>query len=284
MKSDADRQRSEKPRQPGRIRAFILAALVHGAFFALIVFGVTWQSSPTAPLVAELWDKLPPAKSAPPPEPPAKPPEPEPPKPEPPKPEPPKPEPEPAKPPPEPPKPEVKPEPPKADPAIAEKLEREKREKAKREKLEREREEKKKQDEARKKREQEEAARKKQEEDRQRKEAERQRQLAEQARQQAASARQKQIDEYVERIKAKIRGKANVPDTVPTGTEIHVRLRILPGGDVLEATVTKPSGNPTYDAAIERAIRSAQPLPVPPADSELFPQFRDLILNIKHER
>ena len=30
----------EKPRQPGRIRAIILAVMVHAAFFALIVFGV----------------------------------------------------------------------------------------------------------------------------------------------------------------------------------------------------------------------------------------------------
>ena len=66
--------------------------------------------------------------------------------------------------------------------------------------------------------------------------------------------------------------------------ELQVRLRILPGGEVLEATITRSSGNRAYDAAIERAIRSAQPLPVPPADSELFPQFRDLNLIIRHER
>jgi colicin import membrane protein len=65
---------------------------------------------------------------------------------------------------------------------------------------------------------------------------------------------------------------------------VHVRIKILPGGDVLDIQVTKSSGNRAYDTAIERAIRSAQPLPVPPADSELFPQFRDLILNIEHER
>jgi colicin import membrane protein len=59
---------------------------------------------------------------------------------------------------------------------------------------------------------------------------------------------------------------------------------VLPGGEVLDIAITKPSGNPTYDAAIERGIRSASPLPVPPADSELFPQFRDLTLNFKHER
>jgi len=256
----------EKRRQPGRIRAFLLAAMVHGAFFALIVFGVTWQVSPTAPLVAELWDKLPPApvekKPPPPPEPEKKV-------------EPPK---------PEPPKPDVKPEPPKPDPAIAEKALREKREKEKRERLEREREEKKKQDEVRKKREQEEAAKKKVEDDKRKREEEKARREAEKARAEAALRRQTEVDKYIDGIRNKIRGKANVPDTVTGNPEVQVRLRILPGGEVLEATVTRSSGNRAYDAAIERAIRSAQPLPVPPADSELFAQFRDLNLNIRHER
>ena len=74
-----------------------------------------------------------------------------------------------------------------------------------------------------------------------------------------------------------------MPDTVATGTEVSVRIRILPGGDVLDIAVTN-STSPTYSAAIERAIRSAQPLPVPDPNSELFPQFRDLNLNFRHER
>jgi colicin import membrane protein len=53
---------------------------------------------------------------------------------------------------------------------------------------------------------------------------------------------------------------------------------------VLDITITKRSGNPAYDTAIERGIRSASPLPVPPADSELFPRFRELNLNFRHER
>jgi len=269
-----------KPRQPGRFRAFLLALVVHGAFFALIVFGVAWQVSPTAPLVAELWDKLPTSQPPPPKVEPDQP-KPEPPKPEPPKVEPPKPE-------PVPPKPEAKPEPPKPDPAIAEKLEREKREKAKKEQIEREREDKRKAEEVRKKREQEEAAKKKAEEDKRRLEEERKRKeaekAAEKARAEAASRKQKEVDEWVDKIRAKIRSKANVPDTVTGNPEVHVRLRILPGGEVLEATIIKSSGNRAYDAAIERAIRSAQPLPVPEPNSELFPQFRDLILNIRHER
>ncbi len=59
--------------------------------------------------------------------------------------------------------------------------------------------------------------------------------------------------------------------------------RILPGGDVLDIAIVRSSGNPVYDMAIERAIRSAQPLPVP-SNPELFRQFRNLNLNIKHER
>jgi len=266
----------EKRRQPARIRSFLLAALVHGAFFALIVFGITWQVSPTPPLVAELWDKLPPAKTAEPP--------PEPPKPEPPKPEPPPPEKKVEPPKPEPPKPVVKPEPPKPDPAIAEKAAREKREKEKREKLEREREEKKKQEEVKKKREQEEAAKKKAEDDKRRREEEARKREADKARAEAALRRQTEVDKYIDGIRNRIRSKANVPDNITGNPEVHVRLRILPGGEVLDATIPKSSGNRAYDAAIERAIRSAQPLPVPPPDSELFPQFRDLNLNIRHER
>jgi colicin import membrane protein len=266
----------EKRVQPGRVRALILAVVVHAVFFALIVFGVTWQSSPTAPLQAELWKDLPKSDKPAPPTPP---------EPEPPKPEPPKPEPEPPRPEPEPPKPEPrKAEPPKPDPAIALKLEREKREREKRDKKERERLEKQKQDDAKKKREQEEAAKKKRDDDKRRVEEERARKEAERAREEAASARQKAIEGWVAQIRNKIRQRANVPDTVSGKPSVQVQIRILPGGEVLDIAITRSSGNRVYDTAIERAIRSASPLPVPPADSELFPTFRDLNLNIEHER
>lgn len=271
--------------QPGRGRAIALAIGVHVAFLALIVFGVRWQSMPTPPVAADLWDKLP-TKSAPPP--PAPKPTPTPPKPQP------------APPPKVEPKPEeVKPAPPpKPDPAIAEKLEREKKAKEERERLEEQRQEelrkkqekeqaaKKKREEeeaARKKVEQEQAAKKKREEEQRKREAQRAQEEAERARAAAATARQLEMQKYVDDIKRKILSRANVPDTVATGTEVNVRIRILPGGDVLDIVVTR-SASPTYSAAIERAIRSAQPLPVPPANSELFPQFRDLNLNFRHER
>ena len=270
----------DKPAQPGRLRAIVLAVLVHAAFFGLIVFGVTWQSKPTPPLQAEVWDKLPPAKKVEPPKPP---------------PEPPKPPPEPPKPPPEPPRPkapeqppEKKAEPPKPDPAIAEKVERERREKAKRERLEKQKAEeekrKREEDDARKKQEREDAAKKKREDEEKRRQAEIA--LKEKERRQAEERdrQQKVFDAFVNGIRAKIRGRANVPDTVRGNPEVTVRIRVLPGGEVLDITVVKRSSNPAYDTAIERAIRSASPLPVPPASDPLFPQFRELNLEIRHER
>lgn len=277
-----------KPRQPGRIRAVLLALAVHGAFFALIVFGVSWQNRPSPPLEAELWKDLPPVKAARTPEPvPAKEPsKPEPPPPEPPKPEPPKP----------PPKAEpAKVEPPRPDPAIAEKREREKKEQEKRERLEREKKEKlekqkaeearQKADEAKKKREAEEADRKrKADEEKARVAKARAEAEAKAAAEAVAASRQSEINQWRGRIRDKIRGRANVPDTVTGRPEIEVRITLLPGGEVLDIRMEKSSGNRIYDDAILRAIRSASPLPVPPANSELFPQFRDLRLKIEHER
>lgn len=260
----------EKRAQPGRLPALFLALVVHALFFGFIIVGVSWQSSPTPPIEAEIWDKLPPVAAKPPPEPEPPKPDPEPPKPEPPKPEPPKPEP-------------AKPEPPKPDPEIALKAEREKREREKK----KEEEARKKRDEleaARKKRELEEVAKKKLADEKRRREEETARKEAEIARAAQLEARQKEFNQYVDRIKAKIRSRANVPDSVTGRPSIQVQIRVLPGGDVLDIRVTRPSGNRTYDSAIERAIRSAAPLPVPDVNSELFPQFRELILNIEHER
>ena len=269
----------ERPRQPGKIRSVLLAIAVHGAFFALIVFGVTWQSRPTPPLQAELWDKLPAGKPSPAPKAAPEPPPPEQPRAEP--------KPEPA--PPAPPKADPRPEPPRPDPAIAEKKEREKkeREKKEREKKEQERKDLEKREQAKKEQERKEREAKAAAETKARVEAKARAEAEAQARaaaEAATQARLSEIDSYRGRIRDKIRGKANVPDTVQGRPEVQVRIRILPGGDVLDIAIVRSSGNRVYDAAIERAIRSAQPLPVPPADSELFPQFRDLILNIEHDR
>lgn len=269
-----------RPPQPGSVRAVILALVVHAVFFALIVFGVSWQSRPPTPVEVELWDKLPKAPAPVPPEA-AKPPEPPP--------EPP--QPVEAAPPPPPPKKveDVKPEPAKPAAEINEKLERQKREKEKRERERLERLERQKAAEAKKRddddaRKKVEADKKKRDDEKRRRDDEAARKEAEKAREVAAAAQKTEIDQWIGKIQTKIRQRANVPDTVTGNPEVHVLIKLLPGGGVLDITITKRSGNAAYDSAIERGIRSASPLPVPEPNSELFPRFRELNLQIRHER
>ena len=255
-------------REPGKLPAAILALIVHAGFFAVIVFGVSWQVKNPAPLTAELWQELPPLRNSPAPVPP------EPPPPEP-KPEP-KPEPR-----PEPP-PVAKPSPPQpsaADIALKAKKEKERiKEQEKIEKAEREKLETQKKAEAEKKRRDDEAKKKaaKVAEDRAR---------AEQATRDAAAAtaRNAALQDYAGKIAALIRSRANIPDTVSGKPVLQVRLRLLVNGVVFDAQIIKPSGNRVYDEAVERAINGIRQWPLPES-AELFGGRRELNLNIEHER
>jgi colicin import membrane protein len=55
---------------------------------------------------------------------------------------------------------------------------------------------------------------------------------------------------------------------------------LLPGGEVLNVTLIRGSGNAAWDSAVERAIIKSQPLPLPD-DPQLFSQFRELILPVR---
>lgn len=282
--------RSDTRHERGRLPALILALVVHAIFFAILVFSVSWQVKPTAPLMAEVWDSLPPSvpssRNAPAPTP----------------------VPTPA------PVPEVKPPPPPVEPPIAKKPPPPEVEKAPPQpskadidlKLKQERE-----IVEQKKREEKEAADKKKTEDikkeqdkkkeellkKQRDEVANQRaldnkikeeQAASQARENQARAAQQAAqkaaaDGYAQKIAALIRSRANVPDTVVGRPKVQIQLRLLVNGVVFDAKVIKPSGNPVYDEAIERAINGIQTWPLPDKP-ELLGSTRTLILNIEHER
>jgi len=214
-----------------------LALVMHLLFFALLVFGVTWQKREPAAVVAELWSNLPAPKAAPVPPPPKA--EPEPPKPQ--------------------PKAEAKPVP-KVEPKPAPKPDialRDKKEKALKAK-ERELAEKKKR---------EEQARLEALKQQQAKEAEAIRLAREQDEalrklaQSQAAAQAKLVDEYKRRIAERIKRF----------------IIVLPGGEVLDVRTRKASGQAPWDSAVERAIRRAQPLPLPP-DPALMREFRELNL------
>lgn len=277
MRAGPQRERGE----PGRVPAFILAALIHGAFAVLLVFGVSWQTRAPAPLVAELWNALPPVQQAEP------------------APTPPKPEPDP---PPPPPPVEAKTPPPPPVPVKADIELKEKLEKEKKLKLERERRE---QEDAKAKRAAEEKKRledekkrveddKKRKEDEKRKADDKAKKAAEakaradaQAAQAALTARtqaqQRVADDWANKIRALVNSKANVPDTVSGSPEVQIRVKLLVTGTVFEAVVAKRSGNRVYDDAIERAIASIREWPTP-SDPDVFRNNREVILNIKHEK
>ena len=224
-------------------RAFALAFAVHAVLLAVMFLGVRWQSHPTESVTVELWDPPPP----PPPEPVV-----EAPKPPPPKVEAPKPEPEVRKPdivekaaPPKPkpkPKPEAKPVAPKDD-EFQKRLMREQLALEER-KLDEER--------------------RRAEEERQRLDDQRRKADAERAAREATTAsRNKALSDYVNRIRAKVKQNWILPQDLPGNPEAVFEVVQLPTGEVISVKLSKTSGNPAYDAAVERAILKSSPLPLP---------------------
>ena len=252
-----------------------LALAMHLLFFVLLVVGVSWQPKRTAaPVVVELWSELPPTprpkpEPTPPPEPPKQAPRPEP-----------RPE----------PKPELKPVP---KPDIALEKERKRKEfEAKQLEEQKKREEAKKRVEEEKKR----AEQKKREEEKKRLAAEKQKKeeqarLAKEkeeqlskllAKQQAEQAAKGRLDAYSRLVGDKIKRYIVEPPNLQGKPEAVFEVVQIPGGEIMSVKLKRSSGNPAYDAAAERAIRKAQPLP-PPPDPARFGEVRELQLIIRPE-
>lgn len=86
-----------------------------------------------------------------------------------------------------------------------------------------------------------------------------------------------EIEKYKAMIQAKIRSRIIMPPDLPGNPAVEFTVTLLPGGDVLTVTLRKSSGYPVFDEAVERAIYLAKPLPLPP-DPGLFNEFRNLNL------
>ena len=223
---------------------------MHLLFIALLVFGVNWQKKvePQTNIV-DLWTNLPsqpqPKIDPPPPPQPVMPPKVE---------------------PAPPPKAVAKSEVAKPDIALKEKAEKERR------MLEQKQAEAKKQAEVKKRQEEANLAALKQQ---QAKEADAQRLAKEhedvkrKLAEQAAAARVAQLDKYKAAIRDRIKRFIVLPPNLQGNPEAEFDVSQLPGGEVLDVKLKRASGNSAYDDAVERAIRRAQPLPLPP-DPSLF--------------
>lgn len=274
-----------------------LALLVHGLFFAALMFGVSWKNPPQLPVEVDLWSALP--ELPPPPEP--------------------IPEPEPI-PVPEPPPPAVEVKP--ADIALEKAKKAEKEEKKEKKKeiarlLEEKKLQEKRLEDARQEEQKRQLELKRQAEERVRLENERaeqervekdrlekekrdtarrqvEQELARQMRdeldaesaqlhafqERAKAGRQARvIKDFEHRIQAKIQSYVRLPQKLVGNPEAVFQVSLLPNGEVLRVTLVKSSGQSVYDAEVERAILKASPLPLP-GDKSAAAVFRDG-LNLK---
>ncbi len=98
---------------------------------------------------------------------------------------------------------------------------------------------------------------------------------------QASAVNANEIGAYKAKIQAKIRGNVNktlCPDGDP---ELRFEINLLPTGELSGTPkITKSSGSSACDDAVERAIISSQPLPLP-SDPSLFSSFRNLNLKFR---
>lgn len=241
--------RRRPPRPHDTAPAFALALVMHGLLVAALFVAVRWKTQEPAPVVAELWVSTPtpvvPVPAPPPPPPP-------------------------------PPREEAPPEPPKPHADIVTKDEKKEPPK----KVEPKKEEKKappKKDEPKKDLiadllKKQEAQTKAEREALRKAEADRMDKLMQQAAapgQEASPGSGRSSAEYGARLKALIRPRIeyNVPAGTTPDVYAEVQVEVLPDGSVVAVRFLKQSGQPGYDAAVERAIRRTDPFPRKPDGS-----------------
>lgn len=271
------------PPEPSRLPSVLLALGMHALLLAFLYIGVNWQNTEPVTVEAEVWDmRVQDAAPAPTPEPAPPPPEPEPqpaPRPEP--------RPEPVK--------EVEPPPAKVDIALERKKQKELEAKQLKEKQREERlaEEKREKEELKKK----ELAEKK-EQDKKLAEEKKQKELAEKKEKEKAdklakakaAEEQKRLDKlraaeiarltgaagsgtaaqstaprvdegYQRAIVQKIKSNTSYLGQAEGNPRVEFRVEQLPTGEIVSARMTKSSGIPAFDDAVEKGIMKSSPLP-----------------------
>ncbi len=83
------------------------------------------------------------------------------------------------------------------------------------------------------------------------------------------------VASFTDLIRQKVERNWIQPPGDISGLNCIVRVRLIPGGDVVDAQVIKPSGNAFFDRSVELATRKAAPLPLP-SDPTMFNYFRTL--------
>lgn len=96
-----------------------------------------------------------------------------------------------------------------------------------------------------------------------------------------AAAVSRLVDEYSGKIQSKIKRNIVINFEVANDARAEFSVTVLPDGSVLPPRKIKSSGNVMYDDAVERAILKSQPLPLPPDAALARSRFRDLKLGFQ---
>jgi len=94
-----------------------------------------------------------------------------------------------------------------------------------------------------------------------------------------AAKRQSEIGKYIDKIKAHVESKWITTRKVP-GKIVKLVVKVLPGGGIASVSIKKSSGDSIFDTDALNAVYNAEPLPIPPPDSDLINEFREFNLNI----
>ena len=98
------------------------------------------------------------------------------------------------------------------------------------------------------------------------------------AEEQAQAAATHALSQYIPYIQQKIQRNWIRPAGSPPGMSCLILVKLIPGGEVVDARVVRSSGDALFDRSVETAVLKASPLPLP-EDPAMFKYFREINFN-----
>lgn len=99
----------------------------------------------------------------------------------------------------------------------------------------------------------------------------------------ASSADQDKVSQYIGAIQEQIQRTWSRPPIARKGMQVTLKIRLIPGGEVVSVSILESSGNAAFDRSAEQAVNRAGKLPVP-SDAKIFDRhFRTLELIFRPE-
>ena len=88
------------------------------------------------------------------------------------------------------------------------------------------------------------------------------------------------LSRFIPAIQDKIQRNWLRPAGSPKGLSCLILVKLIPGGEVVDARVVRSSGDALFDRSVETAVLKASPLPLP-EDAAMFKYFREINFNFK---